>query len=185
MTVPVLLVLKSGGEYTSEHVYRLAKQIRDLDVIVYTDQDIPGVECRYLESGWPGWWSKLEIFRHETPFLYLDLDSTVMKPLQPLVRAAQKHNFVAMRDVYRGKQDKRALQSSIMYSDGTHGWLLEKFKENPRFLSGGDQIFIQTYLKDVTYWQDITNEVSSYKVPTNPDPTVWIYHGKPRPWEVE
>lgn len=115
----------------------------------------------------------------------MDLDTTVKKDITPLLELVKDKKFVALRDVYRGERDKRALQSSLMYVDGTYRWLYEEFKENPRFMNGGDQIFIQTRVKDAEFWQDITDEVSSYKVPTNIDPTIWIYHGKPRPWDVE
>lgn len=183
--LPIVLVLRSGGEFTVEHVYRLQRQLPDRELIVYSDIDIEGVTVRKLEHDWPGWWSKMEIFRENTPFLYMDLDTTVKKDIEPLINTAKEYKFVALRDVYRGEKDKRALQSSLMYVDGTYQWLYEEFKQNPRFMDGGDQIFIQTRVKDAVFWQDITDEVSSYKVPTNIDPTVWIYHGKPRPWDVE
>jgi len=103
-----------------------------------------------------------------------------------LIETAKPHGFVALRDVYRGIKNPGALQSSIMYSDGSHGWLYEQFRDKPEYLSGGDQIYVEKYVKNPTFWQDITDEVTSYKVPNgNDDPSVVIFHGKPRPWEVE
>lgn len=182
---PIVLVLRSGGEFRVEHVKRLQDQIPDRRFVVFTDVEIDGVETIRLENEWPGWWAKMEMFRLEEPFLFMDLDTTVKKDIEPLLELVKDKKFVALRDVYRGEKDKRALQSSLMYVDGTYRWLYEEFKQNPRFMDGGDQIFIQTRVKDAEFWQDITDEVSSYKVPTNIDPTVWIYHGKPRPWDVE
>nr|WP_145924153.1 hypothetical protein [Halomonas elongata] len=41
-----------------------------------------------LAHGWPGWWSKLELFRpHGGDLLYLDLDTVVRGDLQPLIDA--------------------------------------------------------------------------------------------------
>ena len=182
---PIVLVLRSGGEYKVEHVQRLREQIPDRRFVVFTDVKVDGVETVELLHDWPGWWAKMEMFRLDEPFLFMDLDTTVKKDVEPLINVAKQHKFVALRDVYRGEKDRRALQSSLMYVDGTYGWLYDQFKQNPRFMDGGDQIFIQTRVKNAVFWQDITNEVSSYKVPTNIDPTIWVYHGKPRPWDVE
>ena len=186
-TTDVVLVLRGGGEYTVEHVTRLVNQIgRKHPVWVYTDVgDIPGVETVPLLHGWPGWWSKMEMFRHPRPFLYMDLDTTVVRPLKRIIEAAQPHSFVALRDVYRGDKNPGVLQSSILYSNGSHRGLYEAYRDNPRNIPGGDQIFMEKHVENPVFWQDITDEISSFKKPTNRDPSVWIFHGKPRPWDVE
>lgn len=182
----ILLVLKSGGEYTAEHVYRLRDQLDTPEnLVVYSDIKIEGVRTIPLMHDWQGWWSKMEMFRHESPFLFMDLDTTVRKPLGDLVKEAEQYKFVALRDVYRGIKDPNALQSSLMYTDGSFRWLYDLFKTDPKYYDGGDQIFIEKNVENPMFWQDITDEVTSYKVPNgNEDPTVVIFHGKPRPWEV-
>jgi hypothetical protein len=92
-----------------------------------------------------------------------------------------------MRDVYRGKFNPKAMQSSMMY------WskpveLYDRFSELPMYAAGGDQSYIEHHMKDpVTYWQDICDGIVSFKADVLPkglnDAKVVIFHGKPRPWE--
>jgi hypothetical protein len=48
--------------------------------------DLPGTKIQLLYN-WPGWWSKMELFRPDLPCgrtLYMDLDSRVVSSLQPI-----------------------------------------------------------------------------------------------------
>jgi hypothetical protein len=49
--------------------------------------DIPAEKIELLHD-WPGWWSKVELFRPDLPCgrtLYLDLDTHIIKGLQPIL----------------------------------------------------------------------------------------------------
>ena len=89
-------VLRSGGVYSPEWVHRLcrdaATHLKPSRIVCLMDelhdpwadwiQPIP------LHHNWPGWFSKLEIFRPDLiagPCLYVDLDSLILRPLPPLV----------------------------------------------------------------------------------------------------
>lgn len=188
----ILTVLRAGGEYRPEHVDRIRRQCAE---------HAPGVEFRCLTDGdglshgWPGWWSKMEAFRLSGPVLYLDLDTTVRGPLQPLLDAAAAHDFIALRDFNPHMRD---MGSGLMAWRGDLRWLYQRFAAAPDTAMAscqsrrwfGDQGFIDRNIGPRAYWQDLLpGAVVSYKKHCRagvPDGArVVCYHGKPRPWEVE
>lgn len=182
----ILTVYKSGGEYRPEHVDALRDQCA-----MYA----PGVEFICLnefEHNWPGWWSKMEIFKIPGPVLYLDLSNTIHKKLDSFLEAAQGYDFIVNRDP-NGHQ--RLVQSCVMAWSGDMSNLYEVFREDaehymveyktPRWW--GDQGFIEAHAKNWVYWQDIIpGAVASYKKHSGiiSDPVIINYHGHPKPWEV-
>ena len=106
----VACVLKSGGEYEVKHVMALRDQILshspDADIVCLSDVDftLHFVRRVPLTHGWPGWWSKLELFRPGAlpvgeRVLYLDLDTTIVGPIDDLL--ARPEPFLALADFYR------------------------------------------------------------------------------------
>lgn len=83
--------VKNGTKYTDDDVYILQDMVaRNLRAShrfhCLADRDIGGVNCTIPEENWPGWWSKLLLFRYAAGFnLYLDLDSVVVGPLDDLI----------------------------------------------------------------------------------------------------
>jgi hypothetical protein len=192
----VVSVLKSGGEYKPEHVLALQAMCQRFlpahKFVCLTDRSIPGCECVSLKHDWPGWWSKMELFSLRPPILYFDLDTVLVDDCTSIVSAAGGHPFIILRDVYRGKLNQRAMQSSIMYWEEPLDFLSESFRSSPDFVPGGDQIVIERLLLErnypVAYWQDITDAIVSFKADhreqgARPGDRIIIFHGKPRPWE--
>jgi hypothetical protein len=193
-------VLRSGGEYKPEHVERLRRQMFKTTPSLRLDclTDLDGVPRSYpLEHGWPGWWSKLEICRpgFVGPLLYIDLDTTVVRDMAPLVRHTT-HSIV-LRDYFRNGS---AVQSSFMLlTEADRRTVWQHFIREPdalmeRYRRGGDQLVFERLLgKRALRWQDrYPGQVVGYKselrkgrrVP-GPGTRVIIYHGRPRPWDVE
>lgn len=84
----VFTVLRGGGEYGPQHVQAMQRQVRkwapaDTQFYCLSDTDVPGVDCIPLENEWPGWWSKLELFRAvlKDDFVYTDLDNVLLGPI--------------------------------------------------------------------------------------------------------
>lgn len=83
----VLTVLRSGGEYGPEHVQAIQRQLwkwaPDATLTCLSDVPVNGVETVPLVQKWPGWWTKIELFRPDVPqdFLYTDLDNVILGPL--------------------------------------------------------------------------------------------------------
>lgn len=188
----ILAVLRSGGDFSLADAYSLQVQC---------SRHAPGVPFVLLSDdalrhGWPGWWSKMELFRFPGPALYLDLDSVIVGDLTPLLGLAAREPFVALRDFYRGGN---ALQSSVMAWSGDMSHLYETFKADPgRHMAEctqpqmwGDQGFIDAHQRDRKYWQDLLpGALCSYKVHVQGRGipcgcSVVVFHGRPRPSEVE
>lgn len=189
----VVTVLKGGGEYTANHVYALEGMVNrylGARFLCLSDQHL---QCDHipLEHGWPGWWSKMEIFRLEPPILYLDLDTIIRDYCFDVIKAVAEEDFVILRDVYRGKQNEMAMQSSIMYWSRSLAWVYQAFRDQPVFnLPHGDQQFLEQHIRNAVFWQDFTPSIVSYKADVVPEGVqphhkVVIFHGRPRPWEQD
>jgi hypothetical protein len=189
------LVLKSGPEYKREHVYRLADNILahhpGSNIVCLSDLTLsyPSIERIPLSHYWPGWWSKIELFRPGLltgPTLYLDIDTVVVDKIN-----VDPASFTMLPDVYnRGS-----------YGSGAMAWthppthIYEKFKERHRyFISAynvpkrwGDQAFIRDHLGQTPNLFD--DQFRSYKVHCKnripPSTSVVYFHGRPRPWDVD
>jgi hypothetical protein len=196
--VPLIVacVLRSGGTYTPEHVARLRDGVRanlgDHRFICLSDVDVP-CERIALTEQWPGWWSKLELFRPDIDgdLLYFDLDTIITGDLSDM---AAINRLAIMRDVYRPD----GLQSSVMYipqDEKSKVW--ERFTAHPehymaQYASGGDQAFLEPLWGErATIWQEaLPGQLASYKadhiaecgVPDNCRAV--IFHGRPKPEDI-
>lgn len=199
MSISVVCVLRSGGEYTMEHVKRLRKQVQEHgaeELICLTDVPAPANQLVIpLEHDWPRWWAKMELFRPNLSGLgkivYLDLDTTVVGDL---TRLLEFDRLAIMRDIYR----PRGLQSSVMVIPEHERdlvwrrWISDPEANMIGHDSGGDQEFLETvWLSKAVRLQDwLPGLLVSYKadnvaengVPANT--SLIVHHGKPRPWEV-
>ena len=102
----VACVLKSGGTYTPEWVGRLRAGVkrhlpREHMFVCLSDVDVPSMRIP-LEHDWPGWWSKMELFRLPGPILYFDLDTAIVGSLSDIADyiAEAKAPFTMLRDFY-------------------------------------------------------------------------------------
>lgn len=161
-------VLKSGGAYDATWVDRLkagvARHLTGHRFVCLSDVDVP-CERIPLKHGWPGWWSKLEMFRLEGPVLYLDLDTAIVGGLSDIASQATKPEFTALRDFY----------SEAWVASGLMAWniglrhLYETFAVDPdkfvsKYHTRGDQAFIMDHAKNIVRWQDrLPGQVVSYK----------------------
>jgi len=105
--------------------------------------DIPGTKIELLNpDDWPGWWSKMELYRPDLPkgrTLYLDLDSHVVGPLAPILDF--KGDLVLFDDRTRQHEPKhiargengwvyRYQAATILFDAGAFVWLYEKFERD-------------------------------------------------------
>lgn len=101
----VATVLRSGGIYSPVWVQRLAAQVRrhhDVEVVCLSDVDVPGVRTIPLLHGWPGWWSKVELFRpglFDGPVVYFDLDTLILGTFDRLLD--YRGSMAMLSDFYR------------------------------------------------------------------------------------
>lgn len=199
--INILTVLRKSEEYTPEKVKIIKGMVeRNLTIpfnfICLSDVEIPDCNTIPLIHHWKGWYAKLELFRPDLPIgpkFYLDLDTVIVKNIDSLIKKALNYDFIVLRDFYRGIKNPRAMGSGLMFWNIPNLSLIyKKYLIHPIELPGGDQSVLENYLIDspiVTYWQDITNEIASFKVHIKPfnkiddKYSIICFHGKPRPWD--
>lgn len=191
----VLCVLRASPVYTTEYVYKLQagveKHLPEARFACLSDTPIDGVEVIPLEHGWPGWWSKMELFRPDIAgdFLFFDLDTIITGDLSPLAKL-DKDTF--LRDFYRGGD---GIGSGVMYlTEARRALVWEKWNKAParwmaRYRRGGDQAFLETLYQRPQTFQDVApNQLVSFKVHCSEGlpsgARVVCYHGNPKPHET-
>lgn len=204
----VLTVLRSGGGYTSEWVDKLKRGVgRGLTIphrfVCLSDVDVNCERIR-LKHDWPGWWSKIEMFRPEViigPTLYLDLDTVITGQLDEI--ATLEYPFAMLRNFHQPD----FVGSGVMWfkdAESVPHKVYEKFARMPdayiahhdRVKVGshlGDQAFIFDTLhsmgKEIPHIQDQFHGIMSYKYHCRtylpPDTSIVCFHGPPRLFEVK
>jgi len=201
-------VLKTGGDYTPEYVYKLRSMIkkntkRKIHFRCLTDSTalkLAPEEVIPLRNNWPGWWSKIELFRHgifpdSRQVVYFDLDTVILKSIDSLFKP---FSGFRMLDNFRGST---FLMSGIMTWDCDLSFIYEKLrnKKAPRFSKAGgdligDQTFIEKTYKSATRKNPIKIQESLSVISYKRDflmndykhngAQVICFHGQPRPHEV-
>ena len=129
------------------------------------EADIPAEKIE-LEYAWPGWWSKMELHRPDLPegrTLYLDLDSHVIRSLQPIL------DFEGNLVMFKTKASPwkinhpesgwvhRYQAATMLFDPGSTASFYEMFCEDPNF-------YMNMYRSE----QDLMGEYLP-KQPTFPD----------------
>lgn len=198
----VVTVLRSGGIYTPNHVRWLANQLPSgVRHICLSDMRVPDIKTLPLAYGWPGWWSKMELFNPQGPLgdqavLYFDLDTVITGSIDDLL--AQTEPMI-LSDWYHD----HLVNSSVMLITPESrqpvwdAWMQQPDVNMHDYERWGDQSFIGEHF-NARHWQDVLpNQLISYKVhvlPRSyshrsqgdgslpPHANVVCFHGKPRPW---
>lgn len=191
-----------GDKYTDDDVRILkamvAKNMEAPHVFrCLTDRQIDGVYCNVLDNPWPGWWSKLLLFKYSRgPNLYLDLDVVIVGGLDRLLSGA-----LSMPANW-GQSGHGGCQSSVMSWEGSYSLLPDMFdpgklappeRGNCGAYGGrklwGDQEYITDILGNPGDGEVVPmDHVYSYKyhcgngVPA--DASVICFHGDPKPNKV-
>lgn len=202
--VTVVTVLRSGGAYAPEHVQALYRSVagwwpagHPRRNLVLTDQPVgaDGVEECALVHAWPGWWSKLELFRPDLlswgPMLFLDLDTRAVGLWDQI---AAVRDLTTLSDFYRPAKVASGFMHLpaevreevwVRWMEGPEGHM-RRFRGDQDFLG---MVWAHT---SVQRWQDVVpGQVVSYKVHVQPaggrvakNVRVVCFHGHPRPWQV-
>ncbi len=173
-----LCVLKKGGQYNATHVERLRRMIPH-PAICLTDDDAVRQPTLPLVNGWPGWWSKLELFTHKGRFVYFDLDVTIQS--LDWVKSLDFSKFSIMEDAF--KPNNCPVNSSVMAWTGPRHDLIDGFALEEKKFPGGDQSWIFQRLNDYSLLSPPIT-MSFKKHGASPDAAVIVYHGKPKPWDL-
>lgn len=204
----VLAVLRSGGIYDWHWVSALRRGLmRHLTlehqlVVLHDSIRLPGgftaraSQERPLYNRWPGWWSKMEMFRPEHDdlgdFLFIDLDTVLISSLDWLADVDQ---LTVLSDFYK---PYTRINSSFMFiplearAQIWNDWMIRGPEEMMRLYgTGGDQAFLTRYwIERARRWQnDFPGRVVSYKshcIPGGPPDgaAAVCFHGLPKPTEL-
>ena len=201
----VVCVLRSGGVYKPSHVHELQRQVSmhlpSADFFCMSDVQVDGVEVIPLAHGWPGWWSKMNLFHPSIrgDLLYIDLDTVIVGDLSDL---ASLGRTTMLSDFYYHERPA----SGLMYlteSDRAKvwaSWIADPKTAMHKCMRHGDQQFIGEVLHHAQRFQDVLpGRVVSYKVHVAKglnkrsigDGTVPVgasvvcFHGRPRPWHLK
>lgn len=163
------------------------------------DPRIPGVQWLSLAHRWPGYWSKIELFRPglfgSGRVLYIDLDTVIVGDISEI--AALTEPFIGIGDFYRRPPRKKQVSfaSGLMsWNAGQHAGIYQTFarcavRAMAQFRYG-DQQWIGGCLIQYAFWEDLVpGQVVSYKVHCQealpPTSRIVCFHGKPKPAEVQ
>jgi hypothetical protein len=208
----VVCLLRSGPVYAPRHVTRLrdviAQHLRQPHRFVcVSNMDVP-CERIALKHDWPGYWSKIELFRpglFEGQVVYVDLDTVIVGALDELFGAP--HRFTMLQDFYWPEHPASGLMAwhagDVDLSPIYHSFVsYARAAMTARPLRGGwgDQGVIAKHAPVAPdFWQErFPGRVVSYKVhvriPRHPrergngfvpeDAAIVCYHGRPRPWDA-
>lgn len=180
--ITVACVLRSGGPYDKEYVERL-KQGVDANLsghrfLCLSDVNVP-CERIPLRHGWPGWWSKIELFRLPGPVLFFDLDTVINGDLTEI--ASYPHRFTMLTDFTR--PDRAA--SGVMAWGGDWSHIYRSFDPDAQYPGHGDGGYIESMVDADRFQELFPGQIVSRKVHRNrKSARVVCYHGTPRPHDT-
>lgn len=189
--------------YTPEDVEWLYDMIKCHVTVPYkfvclSNVDVP-CERIALINDWPGWWSKIELFRKDlfkTPVLYIDLDTVILRNIDEVFKA-EKNRMIMLRNLSSGK----GVGSGLMIWDGDFSFLYRNFaKYTEKWVrkyatpkKWGDQAFIEDRIENVIYFQDrhpnmvksLNFDLLGGKLEPDEYTKIVAFHGFPKPKEVD
>lgn len=190
--VKVICVLRRGVDYGPEHVQWLARQVPGL--ICLADCAVDGVPTIPLLHDWPGWWSKMELFRPDIggDLLFFDLDTVVFGHPDEFIQAAG--GKTTMLSDFLFPQHPASGLMYIAQRDKERVWdeWLRDPSEHMRHPEGrgtkGDQGFLGRVMPDVQRWQSVMPGIYGYNSSVRrtglpADARVVCFFGNPRPWD--
>ncbi len=184
----IALVCRSGGDFAPEHVSWFLSQLPPtIPKVVLTDfpQSEFNVPVTKLQYGWPGWWSKMELFSPDVlgdaPLLYFDLD-TVIRDWNP---EWLNHGSSLMLTDFLFPEQGASGVMLIQPKDGAvvwRNWLRSPERWMKEHL--GDQDFIGSRFAAGRWQEEFPDQFSSFKVHAPVLGRCVCFHGNPRPWQV-
>jgi len=198
----IVLVLRSGGDFSFRDVELIARHINGKwqspirpRIICLWDNaseyyDLGNLELLPLSNDYPKWWSRMMLYSPEMeqyrPFLYIDLDTVVVKSLENIFELVKEPNmFIPLEDFYQKGQLATGLAWIPSNSEKINS-IWEAWKKEGVGASRMDY-FLRKVVKPDMFWQQLTNTIYDFKpkgigvlkqVPD--DANLVCFHGKPR-----
>lgn len=196
----IAAVLKVGGIYTPEWVYKLKRGVERHLTIPHRFMCLSDIEldCERipLKHDWPGWWSKIEIFSPgliSGPTLYLDLDTIITGNIDGF--ADLPYDFAMLKNF----NETEMVGSGVMwFKKRAPAVVYERFIQDPqRIIDHYEAVKLGSYRGDQAFIYDVLDRqvdkisspaLRSYKKHCRgglPEGTsIVAFHGRPRPSEI-
>lgn len=176
----------TGDLYGREYVERLRKQLPNLLCVTDHDEQIPDVTMMKAPKGVKGWWVKpfffSDVFKH--PLLVVDLDMIFLKDVSAFEKTGAPYS---LRDWTPTGARIRNINTSIMFLDRAYPWVWRDFLKNQAFIEKNwptDQHWLWSLPLSWHHYPD--NWAASYRRSVvTPETKVVVYHGRPKPHEVD
>lgn len=188
--------------YRPNHVQWLQRMIQRFVKVPHrfvclSNVDVPGVEVIPLRDNFPGWWSKIELFREFENAFYLDLDTVVVGDITEMVE--YPHKFTVLQKLSTPKSGN--MNSGVLAWGGDYSYIYHEFSKNPQKYiaecvtsdNWGDQGFIQGVQRKHGGWETFQelfpDRIVSHKINMkqrgNPPKgcSIVCFHGQPKPWD--
>lgn len=198
----VVVVLRSGGDFTFRDVTLIVRHINGKwnspirpRVLCLWDKasqyyDLGNLEIIPLTNTYPRWWSRMMLYSPEMeqyrPFLYIDLDTVVVKSLENIFKLVKEPDkFIPLEDFYQHGQLATGLAWIPANSEKIKG--IWKAWQREGVGAGRMDKFLRTAIKPDMFWQQLTNTIYDFKprpmgilreLPE--DANVVCFHGQPR-----
>lgn len=200
----VVLVLKSGGDFSFADARLIAEKIRNqwtstepLEILCFWDRAIMEYNLGVLKivplnNDYSGVWARHILYspevEHLKPFLYLDLDTAVVKSVEHIFDIVEpyKDKFITLEDFWQPQQ----LATGVVWfpTNCKKTQLVHQKWELSGIRTGRMDYFLRKVTTQDLFWQQITNTIVDFK-PKNqlkglkvlPDyANLVCFHGKPR-----
>ena len=193
MSLTAVTVLKSGRVFTPEWVTRINRQIREhikpSRIVCLTDMDVKDCEVIPLKHGWPGWFSKIELFRpglfntiDDFAVVYFDLDTLIVKLCLDVLWTDM--GITMLSDFYTPTIPASGMM--MWCPKKHHVSIYEDFAKNPQFPKSwrhGDGSIIGKYcggrIQDI--WPGLVGSYKAHHLQAGPkDYKIVCFHGTPK-----
>ncbi len=200
----IITVLRSGGEYSAEHVHWLDKQLCSrYEHLCLTDAEVNGIETVSLKTNWPGWFAKLELFNPDLindDIFYIDLDTVVIGSFDHML---ENNSLSALRDFFYPEYAASGIMRIPHAAKAAIWQKLKRLSSDDLSRYRGDGELLRHIVRFNFLQDEYPDEIISYKAHvasysmrgfhpafsrgTGKLPAkakIVCFHGRPRPWRL-
>jgi hypothetical protein len=151
--------------------------------------NLGNIELIPLTSNYPGTWARFELYSPEMekyrPFLYIDLDTAIIKSLENIFDLVQDESqFITLEDFWQ----KGKLATGLAWIPANNKKISDIWESRISYESGKRMdYFLRKVVKPDLFWQQLTDTIVDFKpmagdvvdnLPANTN--LVCFHGKPR-----
>jgi len=203
----VVLVLRSGGDFTFKDVELIARHIHGKWISaekpriiclfdkVQQSTDLGNILFLPLPNNHPGTWSRLALYSPEMeqyrPFLYIDLDTIIVKSIENIFDLVKDQSqYITLEDF----SQKGQLATALVWFPANSKKIENVWKNQDKAAIGTFRMdyYLRRVITADKFWQQLSNTIYDFKPlekkilldPCPVDANIVCLHGKPRIWDA-